>query len=172
MGGAGAEEEALGDRVHRGVPRLLVDRLRLLGHERAAGRVHQGVEPAERRLGRGDEARRAGGAGGVALDQGGAAGAPAAISAATCCVGRARARARGDGHGGAVAGQVERDGAAEAAHAADHEHSGAGDLHAGSPRCSYSTAAISAIAASARALARWSRPFQNTTMTIGAPAGV
>ena len=136
VGGAGAEEEALGDRVHRGVPRRLVDRLRLLGHERAAGRVHQGVEAAERRLGRGDEARRAGGPGGVALDEGcrrrsGRASArPAARRPrGECARVETATAAPWPARSSAMARPRRRTPPID-------EHSGAGDLHAGSPRCS------------------------------------
>ena len=52
-----------------------------------------------------------------------------------------------------MAGQVERERAPEPAHAAHHQDAGAGDLHAGSPRCSYSSAAMAAMAASAWAFA-------------------
>ena len=120
---------------------------------------------------RGDEVRRPGGAAGVALHPV-RRGRSRREQRRHLLVCRARVRARGGGHGGAVAGQVERERAPEPAHAAHHQDAGAGDLHAGSPRCAYSSAAISAMAASACALASYPRPFQKTTMTIGAPVGV
>ena len=55
---------------------------------------------------------------------------------------------------GAVRREVEGQCAAEAVHAADHEEAGAGDLHAGSPRCSYGSAAILTGARSGAAMQR------------------
>ena len=123
------------------------------GHERAAGGVHQPVKAAERGRGVGHQAFGRRRPARVAGHCGGERRAGRA-QRADLRVGLFAGRSRRHADGGAVCGEVERERAAEPVHAADHEDAGAGDVHAGSPRCSYSSVAMAAMAGGARAWRR------------------
>jgi hypothetical protein len=127
-GGEGREEEPLGDRIERRVPRLFVERLRRRGDERSAGGEHQRVQASEGGRPSGDEVGRVLGPAHVAAhsrrrrgagrEQGGDGG-----------VAGSAGRARRDAHRRAVGGEIEGERAPQAANAAHEDDAGTGDVH-------------------------------------------
>ncbi len=123
----GAEEAAGERRADRVGEELRLDLHRIGRDEAARGRVHEDVEPAERRRGLLDRAPRECAVGEVGSDRMAARAGRGELGGRRLGVGRRAVVGERDLR--AALGQPQRDRAAEAAGASGHEHAGARDVH-------------------------------------------